>query len=101
MERMSLAYGMLLRAGLSSDMKKVVFSVEPGKLSCLIGNLFVGIAPPCDVKEHCTLAVCGSTHSGRPARMLIYPDRCEFFGDPNDLDRVRTSMCLERRCGHG
>ena len=82
-------------------MRKTVFSVEPVKLSCLIGNLFVGIEPPCDINVECTLAVCGNTHSGKPARMLIFRDHCEFFGDPDDLEKARSMIRLERRCGHG
>lgn len=82
-------------------MGKVLLAVPPGELSCLLGNLFQNLEPPCGVREDCTLAICGYTHSGKYARMLISKDRCTFIGDPGDLAAVRDRRCLEGRCGNG
>lgn len=81
--------------------QRVDFSVPPEELSCLLGNLFANLEPPCDAGEAHSLAVCGYTHSGNYARLLIYNDRCTFFGIPEDLDAVRRRVCLERKCDRG
>lgn len=83
-------------------MKSIEFSAPPQELSCLLGNLFAELEPPCDVGEaSCTLAVCGHTLNGNYARLLMFGDRCVFTGDPADLEAARCGPCLERRCARG
>ena len=49
------------------------FSVPPAQLSCLIGNLFAELEPPCaEPDEPEALTLCGKTPSGREAMMFVY-----------------------------
>lgn len=83
-------------------MKEIVFSCPPAELSCIVGNLFVGIDPPCDapITEN-GLVICGTTHSGRQGRLHIHKDYCLFYGEESDLAAVRGGVCVERRCRNG
>jgi len=45
-------------------MEHIEFSCPPGELSCIIGNLFVSLEPPCKYVRSTHLMLCGITHSG-------------------------------------
>lgn len=75
-----------------------VFSCKAEDLSCLVGNLFQTIKPPCEFERNPHLTICGETVTGKPGRLVILGDRCLFFGDPADLAMVRNGVCIERRC---
>ena len=78
------------------------FSVPTAQLSCLIGNLFAELEPPCaEPDEPEALTLCGKTPSGREAMMLVYGEQGLFVGDPEDLDAARNGRCPDRRCGRG
>ena len=78
------------------------FSVPPAQLSCLIGNLFAELEPPCaEPDEPEALTLRGKTPSGREAMMFIYREHCLFVGDPEDLDAARNGRCPNRGCGRG
>lgn len=77
------------------------FSRPAGELSCVIGNLFVGLNPPCGLCADDAIVVCGKTQSGRDGRLVIERDRCTFYGDIRDLEMVLDGRCPERRCRDG
>ena len=78
------------------------FSVPPAQLSCLIGNLFAELEPPCrEPDEPEALMLCGKTPSGREAMMFVYREHCLFVGDPEDLDAARNGRCPNRGCRRG
>lgn len=78
------------------------FSLPPEKLSCMVGNLFAELGPPCDHQlDPDGLMLCGRTPAGREAMLLICKDRCTFIGDPQDYNAVRDGRCPGRRCGSG
>ena len=101
--------------------EKIVFARPIGEVARIIGNLFYGLLPPCDhakegfltvrydsgqscdyyVGADMQLAIQGTTTSGRYARILVFRDRCEFYGSREDLDAVLNGRCPERRCSHG
>jgi len=82
-------------------MEKIEFSCPPDELSCIIGNLFQGLDVPCDLVNSRSLAISGRTNGGGIAGLIIYKDRCTFFGNPQELESVRIGQCLERKCGNG
>lgn len=43
----------------------------------------------------------GPTKTGRYAELSVMLDRCEFYGDPQELQMILDGKCLDRRCGHG
>ena len=78
------------------------FSVPPAQLSCLIGNLFAELEPPCDQKlDPDGLVLYGRTVAGREAMLLICRDRCTFIGNQEDRNDARSGKCPGRRCLYG
>lgn len=77
-------------------MQETIFSRPPNELSCIIGNLFVEVEPPCDLcnlGRSTDLVICGVTHSQKYGRLTIKKDRCIFYGEPEDLDAVLNGVC--------
>lgn len=78
------------------------FSVPVIELSCLVGNLFAELEPPCDEKQNPEgLMLCGRAKSGRNASLLICRDRCTFIGSREDFNAARNGKCPARRCLYG
>lgn len=82
-------------------MKMIAFAYKPAELSCLIGNLFAELKPPCDALYSDALTICGTTFSGASGKLMIRQTECLFYGVESDLQAVRDGICLERRCCHG
>ena len=77
-------------------------SLPPAKLSCLVGNLFAELEPPCGKDlDPDGLMLCGKTPTGREAMLLICRDRCTFIGVAEDLNAARNGECPNRRCPYG
>lgn len=81
--------------------EEVTFSRPAGELSCIIGNLFTAIQPPCDHRRGAELVICGTTHSRRFGVLTVKSDRCVFYGEPEDLAAVLNGQCPERKCRDG
>lgn len=80
----------------------VNFSLPAEKLSCLVGNMFAELEPPCDQNlDPDGLILCGRTKAGREAMLLICRDRCTFIGAADDLNAARNGRCPNRRCLYG
>ena len=75
-----------------------VFSRPAGMLSCVVGNLFTELEPPCGEPDPDTeaLTLCGKTHSGRDAMLMIFEDKCVFTGPPEDLEKALNAPCPEK-----
>ena len=69
-------------------MMEQVISVKPEELSCLVGNLFAELKPPCDIPHAAGLTLCGCTPAGREAVLVVIRE---------DLEAARRP-CLDRRC---
>ena len=82
-------------------MKEIAFSRPADELSCIIGNLFATVQPPCGFNESDALVISGMTHSENYARLIVKKDRCIFQGEPSDLAAVLNGRCPERRCRNG
>jgi len=79
------------------------FSVPREELSCLVGNLFAELRPPCREKNPPgALTLSGITPEGREATLFIYQEHCLYAGNPDDLEAARSGKCpCNRRCEHG
>lgn len=78
------------------------FSMPIVELSCLVGNLFAELEPPCNEKQDpAGLVLCGRTKSGQNASLLICWDRCTFVGSREDYNAARNGKCPGRRCLYG
>ena len=68
------------------------------ELSCIIGNLFAELDPPCaacdsDADE---LTISGRTHTGAQAVLTVTEWGFLFDGDPPEIEEIRGKRCLRR-----
>ena len=52
-------------------MTEEIISPAPAELSCMVGNLFAELEPPCDVPFSPGLALCGITPAGNRAVLSL------------------------------
>ena len=64
-----------------------------GELSCLIGNIFDTIEPPCNASHVGEIVITGTTHSGKEATLVITGDAFFFEGDSDDLIKTTARTC--------
>ena len=66
------------------------------ELSCIIGNLFTEIEPPC---ERCgaadVLTISGTTYTGARAGLTVTEHGFTFDGNPAEVGRIRERRCLK------
>ena len=71
------------------------FACSAKELSCLIGNVFIELEPPCtacvDTEQ---ITICGTTHRGEKAALIIAKDGYYYSGNPEDVIEVRGSRCM-------
>ena len=84
-------------------METTCFSLPPPELSCLIGNLFTELEPPCGAGrlDAGGISICGRTISGQRGELHIFPDHCTFTGRLEDYRAARFGRCPGRKCNGG
>ncbi len=66
------------------------------ELSCIIGNLFSEIEPPCEqCKDLDALTISGTTYTGARAVLTVTEYGFTFDGDPAEVERIRERWCLQ------
>lgn len=65
------------------------------EVSCIIGNLFAELEPPCSAceGEPQGVKICGTTYSGKRAVLILAGDCFYFDGDGGDLEKIRGKRC--------
>lgn len=61
--------------------------------SCLIGNLFVELMPPCDICGQNDLIIKGKTYSNAEAVVVIRDYGFDFYGVQSDIESIRKKEC--------
>lgn len=74
------------------------FTGQDVELSCIIGNLFTELDPPCaacdsDADE---LTISGRTYTGAQAVLTVTEWGFRFDGDPSEIEEIRGKRCLRR-----
>lgn len=64
-----------------------------GEISCLIGNIFNTIEPPCNANHVGEIVITGTTHSGKEATLVITGDAFFFEGSSEDLIKATAKAC--------
>jgi hypothetical protein len=73
------------------------FACTPLELSCIVGNLFAEIEPPCDIcKEAGLLTLRGTTYTGKRETLIVTDYGFLYSGEESDISAIR-----ERRCAYG
>ena len=85
--------------------ERIEFSRPAGELSCIVGNLFAELDPPCGVSgsRGDVLTIFGRTRTtGVHAVLRVYADRCVYTGLPEALEAAMGGSCPEKGgCTHG
>lgn len=68
------------------------------ELSCLIGNLFATVEPPCSAEYTGDIVISGTTRSGNEALLVITGDAFFFSGNPDDLAAASQSCPHKSSC---
>lgn len=79
--------------------ERIEFSRPAGELSCIVGNLFAELDPPCGVSgcRADVLTIFGRVRSsGERAVLRVLPDRCIYTGPPEALEAVLDRLCPEK-----
>ena len=77
------------------------FSRPPEELTCIIGNLFTELRPPCNMnRPDLALVLYGITYSGNPGILVIRKSECEFAGSGKDAEVIKKKCIRERKCGY-
>ena len=76
----------------------MIFAVKNSELGCIIGNLFEGLEPPCDIVPSENLIIRGRTFAGNKCALTIHNGYCEYEGNEEDIKAVIDGKCPERRC---
>lgn len=74
------------------------------ELSCVIGNIFTELRPPCDVCGAAEVVIRGITPSGHEATITITAAGFDFEGCAEDtalLERIRKARCIHAGTGAG
>ena len=65
------------------------------ELSCIIGNVFAELSPPCGQCNGENVVLCGTTPTGEAAKLVIVKDGFLFEGDPELIATIRKRRCIQ------
>lgn len=78
------------------------YACTRAELSCIIGNLFVELSPPC---AHCgegALTITGTTVTGNKGTIFVTAAGFDFEGCADDtvmIDSIRKGRCINAEAG--
>ena len=64
-----------------------IFSHPADEISCIIGNRFTAITPPCGRKRSIDLVICGMTNAQNYGTLTVKSECCISIGDPVEIHR--------------
>ncbi len=71
------------------------FAAGKKETSCIIGNLFVEIEPPCCVcKLIDELKIYGTTYLGTKEVLIVKDYGFDYSGNKSDIETLREKRCL-------
>ena len=78
---------------------RIEFSRPMSEVSCIVGNLFAELDPPCGMSggQKDVLTIFGRVRgSGERAVLRVLSDRCIYTGPPEALEAVLDRLCPEK-----
>ncbi len=73
------------------------FACTNEEISCIIGNLFTELTPPCrqcKTDKTSNIAISGITYAGEAATLTIVKDGFLFDGSPETIQYIRQRRCI-------
>lgn len=64
------------------------------ELTCIIGNLFTELSPPCGKCRTDSITISGITYTGEAATLVIVKDGFLFDGSPETIAKIRERRCI-------
>jgi hypothetical protein len=71
------------------------FACTPCETSCIVGNLFIELEPPCEIcagTERLTLR--GTTYAGRRETLIVTDYGFLYSGEEADISAIRERRCV-------
>lgn len=70
------------------------FACTKKELSCIIGNLFLEISPPCGSCDDGFITISGTAYTGERVELKITDWGFLYSGGAGDIERIRKEICL-------
>ena len=70
------------------------FACTKQELSCIIGNLFIELFPPCDYCYQNEVAITGTVYNGERATLVVADWGFWYSGSAESIERIRKGRCL-------
>ena len=77
----------------SGTVELLKYACTVDELSCIIGNVFAELRPPCGLCRCGQLVICGTTVTGEEATLIVTEFGFDFDGDPDLIDKIRQRRC--------
>ena len=78
------------------------YACTVAELSCVIGNIFAELSPPCAACGAEVLQITGTTVTGNAATLTVTEAGFDFEGCAEDavtIDRIRKGRCINAEAG--
>lgn len=70
------------------------FACTKKELSCIIGNLFAELYPPCGSCGDDVITISGVAYTGERVELKITDWGFLYSGSAQDIERIRKGLCL-------
>lgn len=70
------------------------FACTKKELSCIIGNLFTELSPPCGLCNDDVITISGIAYTGERVELQITDWGFLYSGRAQDIERLRKGLCL-------
>lgn len=80
------------------------YACTVAELSCVIGNIFAELSPPCAACGAEVLQITGTTVTGNAATLTVTEAGFDFDGCADDtaiIERMRKGRCIYAKTGAG
>lgn len=80
------------------------YACTAAELSCVIGNIFAELSPPCDACGAERVTITGTTVTGNAATLTVTEAGFDFEGCADDtvmIEQMRKGRCIYAKTGAG
>lgn len=88
--------------GVTADRMLAQYACAKSEVSCIIGNIFAELSPPCNACGVECITISGTTHSGNTGTLVITAAGFDFDGNDADIEliaQIRKGWCIYATSG--